>query len=124
VWCLWRGDDRGGVQWRIWRGPHALCYRGGDYEAACVWSGSDGTLSDGGWCCSGTMALGPHMTVAFSVRCSLLLRVPYRRGATLSSDDFMCVRLSQVVVVWRGVEFEFAARLFSIQPGAVESSFE
>ena len=58
--------------------------------------------------------VGSRMAVAFSVRCSLLLRVPYRRGATLSSDDFMCVRLSQVVVVWRGVEFEFAAGLFLI----------
>ena len=58
--------------------------------------------------------IGSHMAVAFLVRRSLLLRVPCRRGATLGSDDFMYVRLSRVVVVWHGVEFEFAAGLFSV----------
>ena len=68
--------------------------------------------------------VGSPMAMTFSMRCSLLLRVPCRRGATLGSDDFMYVRLSRVVVVWRGVEFEFTAGLFLVQPGAVESSFE
>ena len=58
--------------------------------------------------------IGPRRVAAFSVWCGLPFLVPYKRGATLSSDDFMCVRLSQVVVVWRGVEFEFAAGLFSV----------
>jgi len=59
VSSTWR-RERGGVQWRVWRGPRALCFRGGDREAASVRSGfGSSTLSDGVWRCSGATATGP-----------------------------------------------------------------
>ena len=44
----------------MWRGPRALCSRGGDCEAACERSGFGGLILSGGvWCCSGTTAEDP-----------------------------------------------------------------
>lgn len=43
-----RRRDRDGVQRRMWRDPHALCYRGGDCEAACERSGFGGITLSGG----------------------------------------------------------------------------
>jgi len=108
-----RGDESG-VQRRTWRGPRAL------------WSGPDLVIS--------------LCQVVDGVAAALRRRAPHGGGllgavqsassGSLSAwghawlQRLMCVRLSLVVVVWRGVEFEFAAGLFSVQPGAVESSFE
>ena len=56
VSSTWR-RERGGVQRRVWRGPRALCFRGGVCEAAGVRSGfGDSTLSDGVWRYSGATA--------------------------------------------------------------------
>ena len=58
VSSTWR-RERGGIQRRVWRGPRALCFRGGDCEVAGVRSGfGDSTLSDGVWRCSGATATG------------------------------------------------------------------
>ena len=108
-----RGDESRVQRW-TWRGPRAL------------WSGPDLVIS--------------LCQVVDGVAAALWHWVPHGGGllgaaqsassGSLSAwghawvQRLMCVRLSLVVVVWRGVEFEFAARLFSIQPGAVESSFE
>ena len=67
--CLLRGDkSEEEVQRRVWRGPRALCHRGGDGEAACVRSGFGGfTLF--GWCWVGQRHYGDRscMAVASSV---------------------------------------------------------
>ena len=64
--CLLHGDENEEeVQWRVWRDPRALRFRGGDCEAAGVRSGFGvSTLSDGVWRCSGTTATGFRMAVA------------------------------------------------------------
>ena len=103
-----------GIQRRTWRGPLRIV----------EWSGSDDiTLSSGGWCAAALRRRVPHGN-------GFLGAVQSASSGSLSAwghawlQRLMCVRLSLVVVVWRGVEFEFAAGLFSVQPGAVESSFE
>ena len=71
--------------------PCALCFRDGDCEAASERSGFGGsTLSDGGYCCSGTTALGPAWR--WSVRC----RAVY----------FLCFLLRLWTASWRRLQVQ------------------
>jgi hypothetical protein len=70
--------DESEVQQRKWRGPRALCYRGGDCEAAYKRSGFGGiSLSGGGLCCSSTAIKGPAWRCLPGAVC-LYLSVPCR----------------------------------------------
>ena len=89
-----RGDESE-VQRRMWRGPCALCFRGGDCKAAYERSGFGGiTPSGGGWCCSGTAEEG--LAWRWSSRCSAvcILRFPIDAGGHLEVlGDYIVVEV-------------------------------
>ena len=98
-----RGDESG-VQRRTWRGPRAL------------WSGPDLMIS----LCQMVVGVAAALQRRVPHDGGLLGAVQSASSGSLSAwghawlQRLMCVRLSLVVVVWRGVEFEFAAGLFSV----------
>ena len=92
MWCHLHGDESvEEVQRRVWRGPRALCLRGGEGETACERSGFDGFHSVR-WCLLWQRHYGGRscIAVAFSVRCGLLLLDLYRRRVAFAGfDDYM-----------------------------------
>jgi len=84
--------DRSEVQRRKWRGPRALCFRGGDCVAAFERSGFGGfTPSGGEWCCSGTVVV--DLGWRWSSRCGVvcIFRFPVDAGHVWILGDYMSV---------------------------------
>ena len=78
-----RGDESE-VQWRKWRGPRTLCYRGGDCEVAYERSSFGGIIPSGGrWCCSGTAAVDPAWRRSSRCGAVCILRFPIDAGGHL-----------------------------------------
>jgi len=107
-----RGDESE-VQRRKWRGPRALCYRGGDCEAAFKRSGFCGITPSGGeWCCSSMAAVDPAWQ--WSSRCGAvrIFQFPVDAGSRLEVlDNYMSV--DGLVGVAGSVSAAFVAWTFS-----------
>jgi hypothetical protein len=104
--------------------PPRVVFFSGDFEAACVWSGSGGfTLSNGVWCCSGTTAVGLAWRWPSSVRCSLFLSFPYHRGAVPNGGYMRWRRLLAAVARLRSTSIAQRSGLarvdVPIRPGSI-----